>query len=436
MIFAFFLFFTHLIIKTDDGHFLGIMTEEGFRLVDWLRERYLTVSGRTVSELLLMIFLKINPIFWKAFSTAAFIYIVWFLQKICTVFSGALTQKQKNIFCCLVPYLVFIGALNSGAFWFAGSFTYLFPFVAFLLSVTPLTFEFFEIKYNKLLNITAVFAALLACSQEQTTALTLAFFAVLLIANGIKKNVQISHLTPLVTAVAGAVWLFASPGMRGRLAMEGSAFTRFEDMKFFEKILCGFANYFGYSFFMSVIVTGFFAVLIFFTVNSLYDNKAIKAFAKFFIAFFALVAAGINALYIAVSRAIPDKGFERLFKSGEYDFLNIVALAFGFALLAAFAAMLLLIIKKDKKLGFTAAVLFAASVASAVVLGFSSSIYASGQRVFFFTDILTLFACAVLISAGKDKRNVVAYKAAVIIALAMLILNCFNFAFLEIPIMG
>ena len=436
MTFAFFLFFTHLIIKTDDGHFLGIMTEEGFRLVDWLRERYLTVSGRTVSELLLMIFLKINPIFWKAFSTAAFIYIVWFLQKICTRFSGNLTQNQKNIFCCCVPFLVFIGALNSGAFWFAGSFTFLFPFTAFLLTVAPLTFDFFEIKYNKLLNVVTFPASLLACSQEQTAALTIAFLSVLFIAASFKKKLKFYHAPPMFFGFASAVWLFTSPGMRGRIAMEGSSFPRFEEMGFFEKILCGFSNYFGYSFFMSIIVTGLFAVLIYFTVTRLYESKKAKGFAKFFISFFVLVAAGVNGFYIAFNKTIPDKGFERIFKNGSYDLVSIITLILCFALLALFAVMLLLVIKKDKKLGFTAAVLFAASVASAVVLGFSSSIYASGQRVFFFTDILTLFACAVLISAGKDKRNVAAYKAAVIIALAMLILNCFNFAFLEIPIMG
>ena len=412
------------------------MTEEGFRLVDWLRERYLTVSGRTVSELLLMIFLKINPIFWKAFSTAAFIYIVWFLQKICTRFSGNLTQNQKNIFCCCVPFLVFIGALNSGAFWFAGSFTFLFPFTAFLLTVAPLTFDFFEIKYNKLLNVVTFPASLLACSQEQTAALTIAFLSVLFIAASFKKKLKFYHAPPMFFGFASAVWLFTSPGMRGRIAMEGSSFPRFEEMGFFEKILCGFSNYFGYSFFMSIIVTGLFAVLIYFTVTRLYESKKAKGFAKFFISFFVLVAAGVNGFYIAFNKTIPDKGFERIFKNGSYDLVSIITLILCFALLALFAVMLLLVIKKDKKLGFTAAVLFAASVASAVVLGFSSSIYASGQRVFFFTDILTLFACAVLISAGKDKRNVAAYKAAVIIALAMLILNCFNFAFLEIPIMG
>ena len=271
--FTFFLFFTHLIIKTDDGHFLGIMSEEGFRLTEWLRERYLTVSGRTASEFLMMSFLKINPVFWKIFASLSFVFIAWFLQKICTAFSGTLTQNQKNIFCCCVPFLVFIGALNSGAFWFAGSFTFLFPFTAFLLTVAPLTFDFFEIKYNKSLNVVTVPTSLLACSQEQTAALTIAFLSVLFIAASFKKKLRFYHVPPMFFGFASAVWLFTSPGMRGRIVMEGSSFPRFEEMGFFEKILCGFSNYFGYSFFMSIIVTGLFAVLIYFTVTRLYESK-------------------------------------------------------------------------------------------------------------------------------------------------------------------
>ncbi len=385
----------------------------------------------------MMSFLKINPIFWKFSASASFVFIAWFLQKICGAFEGTLTQKQKNIFCCCVPFLVFIGALNPGAFWFAGSFTFLFPFTAFLLTVAPLTFELFEIKYNKIvLNTVAVFASLLACSQEQTAALTIAFLIVLFIANSFKKKLKFYHAPPMFFGFASAVWLFSSPGMTGRIEMESGAFARYTEMNAFEKSLCGFANYFGYSFFMSLIVTGLFAVLIFMTVSSAYSGKKERIFAKAFIAFFVAVCGGLNVVYIILKHTIPDKGFEKLFKSGDYDFVNIITLAMCFLLLVLFALMLILIIRQNKKLGLTVSLLFAASVASAVVLGFSSSIYASGQRVFYFTDMLTLFACAVLISASKEKKARIIYNTAIILALVMFILNCFNFALLEIPIMG
>lgn len=433
----FYLFFTHLIIKTDDGHFLGILNEDSFNIFEWLKERYLTLSGRTVSEFMMMSFLKLNTVFWKLLAAGAFTYMIWFAEKMCSAFSGVLTQLQKNIFCCCVPFLVFIGSLNPGAFWFAGSFTFLFPFTAFLMTVTPLVFEFFEVKHNRIaMNVISVIASFLACSQEQTAALTVTFLVVLIVALLLKHKLKIYHIISLITSVSGTFWLFTSPGMTGRIAMEGGSFSRFSEMNVFEKLLCGITNYFGYSFFMSVIVTGIFAVLLFLTVSAMYDKKKVKIFAKVFLAFLAMVCAGVNAAYVIVCHKVPDKGFEEIFRKGDYGAFDIAVIILCFMLLMMFAAMLVLIIIKNRKLGITVSLLAVAAVMSAVVLGFSSSVYASGQRVFFFADVLTLFASGVLISGGKSKKNIYVYNTAVIIAVIMLIVNCFNFALLEIPIMG
>ncbi len=435
--FTFFIFFTHLIIKTDDGHFLGILNEKNFILQEWLRERYLTVSGRTVSEFLMMNFLKINPVFWKISASLLFIFIAWFLQKISSAFSGCLDEKQKSIFACCVPFLVFIGALNSGAFWFAGSFTFLFPFVAFLIVILPSAFDLLKINYSKIIFIIfAVPASLLATSQEQTAALTLAFLLISIIFLLIKGSLKLYHFLPLPFCAAGAYHLFSSPGMSGRLKTESGSFPRFNEMNIPEKALCGFSNYFAYSFFMSLMVTGIFAVLLFLTVKSLYDSKKIKSLSKIFITFFVIVCGGINLIYIAINRTIPDKGFQKAFQSGELDFINIFTLIFCFLLLLFFAVMLILLIKKSPTLGRTVAICFVSAVCSGVVIGFSSSIYASGQRVFYFTDMLTLAASVTLISAMKSKEAAVVYKTSIIITLLMFILNCFNFYLLEIPIMG
>lgn len=55
---AFCLFCTRLFFKTDDGNFTGIMLSPDFSLYGFLSQRYLTWSGRTVGEALLMLFLR------------------------------------------------------------------------------------------------------------------------------------------------------------------------------------------------------------------------------------------------------------------------------------------------------------------------------------------------------------------------------------------
>ena len=65
--------FTRLILKTDDGHFLGILHRNGFTVTSWLHERYTTVSGRIVGEWLMINFLRLPLIFWKLFIAALII---------------------------------------------------------------------------------------------------------------------------------------------------------------------------------------------------------------------------------------------------------------------------------------------------------------------------------------------------------------------------
>ena len=69
--------FTRLILKTDDGHFLGILHRNGFTVTSWLHERYTTVSGRIVGEWLMINFLRLPLIFWKLFIAALIIYIMY-----------------------------------------------------------------------------------------------------------------------------------------------------------------------------------------------------------------------------------------------------------------------------------------------------------------------------------------------------------------------
>ena len=80
---AFYLIFTRLVIKTDDGHFLAIMGESGFDLIEWLKLRFETWSGRITCEFLTMKFLSVPLIFWKITASLTWIFIVWFIPDFC-----------------------------------------------------------------------------------------------------------------------------------------------------------------------------------------------------------------------------------------------------------------------------------------------------------------------------------------------------------------
>lgn len=88
--------FTRLILKTDDGHFLGILHRNGFTVTSWLHERYTTVSGRIVGEWLMINFLRLPLIFWKLFIAALIIYIMYFLCRL-SDFSAKRQAQNRDI---------------------------------------------------------------------------------------------------------------------------------------------------------------------------------------------------------------------------------------------------------------------------------------------------------------------------------------------------
>lgn len=180
--------FTRLILKTDDGHFLGILHRNGFTVTSWLHERYTTVSGRIVGEWLMINFLRLPLIFWKLFIAALIIYIMYFLCRLSDFLGEKTDIRQRYIFACSVPLAVFLPCLNPSVFWFAGSFTFLVPFAALLITVTPLTFEVFGGRVNPMAYVAAAIASVVAASQEQSCAAALALQVILLIFRHINAN--------------------------------------------------------------------------------------------------------------------------------------------------------------------------------------------------------------------------------------------------------
>lgn len=436
VIVLFYLLFTRLIVKTDDGHFLGILNESGFDLAQWLKLRYETISGRTVCELLTMKFLGTNLIAWKLCAALLWIYIVHFVLRFTSTFVRE--KRGAGTFVLCIPFLVFIGCLNPAAFWFSGSFTYLFPFACMLITLTPVAYELAEINYRRIPSlILSVVAAPIACSQEQSAALTLGFYAVTLVFLFLKRKVKIYSFVSLPFCVAQTYILFSAPGMSERMKAEASGFDGFNSMNTAHRILCGLSNYYAFGFMMSVFVFGFFITAVTLKLRSLENSRLSGVLSRILPIFSVLSFVGGNILSLAAERTIPDKAFERMFILGQISPVGAVIIALCSVTLVLIIASFVTIAREDFKTGFTASVCYIAGVCSAVILGFSSSVYASGQRVFFFSEMLTLISCAVLLGSLKENKAKQGVEfSAVVISLCMLFVNCMSWFFLEIPIMG
>ncbi len=437
----FYLVFTRLLVKTDDGHFLGIRNTPGFELRTWLAERYATVSGRTVGEALMMTFLGIPPVFWKLASAALFCFIIWFLCRLALALPGSCAKADRIRFASACVWLILPTCLSAGAFWFAGSFTYLWPAAGMLLAALPAALTLAQNEQqapSPWAHALACFAAPLAAAEEQTAAATLALLVCLNALLALRRRWKVRFLMPLLPAAVTAWFLFTSPGARMRSAGEASGgFKAFLNMSLSQRLLCGASNYFAYAFFLSLPAMTLLLLTLYQALRQAWPGRKCRALTAAHGVAWACLSVGGNLLYFLARRQIPDQGFQRMFESGQAGLPEILLLAVCFAFFLSTAAMLAMLLRRNPMAGWGAGLCCAAAAACGIVPGFSGSVYASGQRIFFFSDLFLLLAATLCYGCLEDAPLTrLLRRAAPIVAALCFAFHCVGFAILEIPPMG
>lgn len=433
MIFVFYIFFMRFLVKTDDGNFLGIVFDPDFSRIGFLKERYQTLSGRTVGEFLVTVFYRLNPVVFKIISSLMVIYIGWFFCEISDYFSKGNDGKRRYIFCCSSMFLMLVSILNPAVFWFAGAFTYLWPFTGILLCISAPVFYIIKDRINPVMYVISFVSSALAAAQEQSAAAVLACYIVLLVFAYLKKKkLNVFLFLPLIPAAVCSYFLFTSPGAHRRGVLEaGNGFERFESMNVFEKLFCGYSVFIAHSVFLSFFLICILAFLLIYTVI---ENKKLRTVLYSFVV---LVTVVLNAVL-----SIKNKGIAHMIIRSSLGSGNITAdawllIGFGSAVILIILVLMIKLIISNKTVGLSVALCLAAGLGCALVMGFSSSIFASGQRVFFFTEMFIAAACVILYSPlEKNKFTSGIFASSLFYALGTYFVNCFAFTFFETPLMG
>lgn len=436
LIIFFSLFFTRYFIKMDDGNFLGIVSSPDFTYYGWLTERYMTLSGRTVGEFLLSFFLKQNIVLWQIVNALLIIYIVCFWYKLSKHFSGGFSDKDKQVFCSCGIFLMFISCLNPSVFWFAGSFTYLWPFAGFLMTVSPLISYIFNGKLNTVAFVASFFTLFLATMQEQSAAICLATYVILLCITVYKHMFRIRTLLPLIPMCVLILHLLSSPGADERTSIIiADSFPRYADFGFEDKLFCGLAAFFANTYFLSNFLVLLFIAFLSVTIYS--HKKECKKLLFSVNVFSVTVCILINYMTAIIERQLPHMLFRKCITENSYNFSFILLFLLSVILTVIIMALLIELILVDKRTGFIVLICSAAAICSLVVLGFSSSVFTSGQRTAFFTNMFIISACCVLFARlDKTKLTQNLYTSAIVYACVTFTIDCFAFKLFELPLMG
>lgn len=436
---AFWIFCTKLIIKMDDGHFMGILANEGFSLTEWLKLRYETLSGRTTGEALMMTLLKANPILWKLFGFALCEYTVYFIYKISLSFGSNQLSKELSVLSGCSVFLIFVGVLNAGLFWFAGSFTFFVPCAFMFITLTPAIFDVLGISCSPVIRALAFPCAVLAASQEQAAVCTCAMLLILCVISVIIKKFRVTAFLPALISLAAMIYLLSSPGAKNRgLIQAEESFEAFLSFGIFKKLLLGFTNYCSYTFYISYFTAAMFTALLCTAVYGLYkDNKKAKRLVFIPPAYLIFVTAIYNGLHFVFAKESIDANIKHSFTDNEINlWIYLTAIVCGIMILF-WAAMIILLLKKNPAAGIATGIICCAAAGCGLMIGFSSSVFASGKRVFFYSEILMIIACIILFACIKQaKASKVFFRILVAAAGVFYIFNAVNLMFIELPVMN
>lgn len=366
----------------------------GISYREFLVLRWNTWSSRTLIEGILAWIVN-HELIWRA------IDIVFFVSM--GLLMGRLTQERE--LGCLV-ILLYPFHQMSCAGWISTTTNYFWPLWCALVLCVSLKKCVLGEKVRWYEYVWALPVALYACNQEQTAAVMFGITGLCLVLCLLRDR-RISLYVGLLLAVetVSLVWIAVCPGNRVRALQEVANYAEsFEEMSFGMKLYMGLYNV--DRLFVTQVNPVFFPIAV---ILMVLVYKLTGHFIKTGIAAIPFVLQLAHAL---LPSAMPRVGalFQRTIATTyELDLVGLYVYCIPIYLAAIIGSMLysLYLILGDKKECFwSTIVILGAGFASAVVMGFSPTLFASGERTMLFFCFTLLYTGLVCIRRGREQVRV------------------------------
>jgi len=436
----FFLFYAfmqpvELLPKTDDTANFELL--ENLGLWGWLQQRMEFWQLRLFSDFFFIVFLH-NLALWKIVNSAVASLLMLGLWRASfgPDFLKDLRERGRALFLaaaliCMLFFFIFPNTITSSSFWYSGSFNYLWPVTALVFGLTP--FIFFlrggDPYGRKIWFPLGLFASFCAGFTEQTTLVALGVSAIILLYSLLKKRkvplLLIIHFA--VIAACAAVFLvsvFSSTRLTG--GTELALFPEFATYGKRDMLQLGVHVYNTHLLRSSSLL--FLALALIAGVLAFTRLKGRHVFFKILALFpafyiflnivpFRLVLSGAWNHSVFVDRVPnqvsafnydPALWFDYLYRVPPLGWglephdLFMASLGLAAVLCVFFTLFFAFRAAFDRLL---ACLLYLAAFGSGVIMGFTPTIFASGNRPFFIANILILLLCAMLIKEGMTSGD-------------------------------
>jgi hypothetical protein len=259
----------------------------------------------------------------------------------------------------------------------------LWPLAAMLIVILLFKKLYTAEKSNRGLIIISFPCAIFASFVEQSALILVCFTIFTLIYCVSKKiKVEIYHIVLVILIVASAIYSMSAVGNSVRYTAETLRwFPSFNMLSTFDKMFLGLNFTFSHLFLSVNVIVLIMAILLF----CLIVQKTRDIFTLFI--------SSIPILYTIIHFFSIDFLYQFIrVDSGSFFYTKLQYLSTFLALVVSMLFVYLFFIAFEKiESGILLTLFWGAAICSSMLMGFSPTIYASGGRVFYFTDIFLVF---------------------------------------------
>jgi len=376
--------------KFDDKTFIDNIASNS--IISYVGPRYFWWTSRTIIEFTLCLVLKTSKYLWILLEALMVTLAGYSISKLFIK-----DNKKENNIMLLFMILVYPLDVMNSAGWAATTTNYMWPLALGLFSLIPIRkiWDGEKIKFWQYPLYTL--ALLYACNQEQTCAIIVCLYLLFTVITTIRdKKLHPYLLIQTLFTIASLIFILTCPGNYERQASEIS--ENFKDigmLSTLDKLGLGFTANFSEIFTKGDLVFLMFTGLIYVYIMTNYKDKLYR------------VVAAIPFLSILVShyfRRLTEKFFPfinlffdefgtkdvKLTAANCNNLFNVLPIVFSLGITICIVLSLLLIFKKLKN--NVALLIFLAGLASRVMMGFSPTVFVSGERTRIYFDFAMIIA--------------------------------------------
>ncbi len=387
----------------DDMMYRDALREK--RLFEYVAHRYQIWSGRFLIDSTTVAMVQ-SVTLWRLCTTA----MTTLLFGMLAYYLGAARRPLQMAMLCAGLFLIDAEVARPAFWWMTGSFNYAWPLALATVALLP----FARPDLPRRVFLLTLPAAVYACNHEQVGLLLLGLEAVLAVWLWRQGRLRARHVAQMAAGAVSLLTVLLAPGTSARFGVHTTYwFPQYLQLDLVERVFSGFQLAFGHVFAAGNAITFLLAIVLLGVVWQRTRDLIDRALAVAPLVLFSLPMAAqligpgrteANRLLQLANVPAGRTGRDRFqeFWIGlagnavepmlylHFLFCCIGTLCMGMGLYRALA--------HDARWGRgLAPLLWTAGIFSTAMVGMSPSLYASGARIFFFQDMLSLvLLCAVM----------------------------------------